>query len=241
MFKFIKRIISVVDWGDIRFKLLRARTVVIYGGSAVGIAALVWSDPTPGKGASIGMAVGAVASLIAIALSHIARKSLLNYPYADMSALFKRASDSAIGSGLGLVAIAIILSAFIGLFSNFARAEGLQMPPYASIEEQVSNGVRPQSAYFLAPGALAGRSVAPAHALTPPAASATHLGTVLAQTERLWPAHPYAAVVPALIEQESCISLTHSKCWNSASRLKTEKEEGIGLGQFHQGLESINR
>lgn len=37
---------------------------------------------------------------------------------------------------------------------------------------------------------------------------------------------------PALIEHESCISLTHSRCWKSTSRLKTEREEGVGLGQI---------
>ncbi len=35
-----------------------------------------------------------------------------------------------------------------------------------------------------------------------------------------------------LIEQESCISLAHSKCWNPKSRLKTKREEGAGLGQL---------
>lgn len=39
----------------------------------------------------------------------------------------------------------------------------------------------------------------------------------------------YAA---SLIEHESCISLTHSKCWNPASRFKTAREEGGGLGQL---------
>lgn len=37
---------------------------------------------------------------------------------------------------------------------------------------------------------------------------------------------------PSLIEHESCISLKHSRCWNSTSRLKSEREEGAGLGQI---------
>ncbi len=33
------------------------------------------------------------------------------------------------------------------------------------------------------------------------------------------------------IEQESCVTLTHPKCWNPRSELRTAREHGIGLGQ----------
>ena len=36
----------------------------------------------------------------------------------------------------------------------------------------------------------------------------------------------------SLIEHESCISLTHSRCWDPTSRLKTSREEGAGLFQL---------
>lgn len=38
--------------------------------------------------------------------------------------------------------------------------------------------------------------------------------------------------VPALIEHESCISLTHKRCWSPTSQLKTKREEGAGLSQI---------
>ena len=56
--------------------------------------------------------------------------------------------------------------------------------------------------------------------------------TIGQELETYFTALPERNYVPALIEHESCISLKHSKCWNSASRLKTSREEGAGLGQL---------
>lgn len=43
---------------------------------------------------------------------------------------------------------------------------------------------------------------------------------------------PKVWYLAGLIEHESCISLTHSRCWNSQSRIRTAREEGAGLGQI---------
>jgi hypothetical protein len=49
---------------------------------------------------------------------------------------------------------------------------------------------------------------------------------------------PKAWYLGALIEHESCISLTHSRCWNPASKLKSAREEGAGLGQITRAYNS---
>jgi len=47
-----------------------------------------------------------------------------------------------------------------------------------------------------------------------------------------WSDHPKPNYFPALMEHESCLSLTHSKCMTPGARLKTKREEGAGLGQL---------
>jgi hypothetical protein len=65
-----------------------------------------------------------------------------------------------------------------------------------------------------------------------PAQAAEHLPTLVAAQRELWPDAPIPSFLAAQIEKESCITLTHSKCWNPRSELKTPRENGIGLGQF---------
>jgi hypothetical protein len=65
-----------------------------------------------------------------------------------------------------------------------------------------------------------------------PKNAVTYLPVLRAERLRFWPDDPAPAMLGALVEHESCISLTHSRCWNPASRLKSAREEGAGLGQI---------
>ena len=65
-----------------------------------------------------------------------------------------------------------------------------------------------------------------------------HLPTLKAQVHEVWPDFFAPNYFGALIEHESCISLKHSKCWNPKSRLKSDREEGAGLGQLTRAFKS---
>lgn len=59
-----------------------------------------------------------------------------------------------------------------------------------------------------------------------------YLDTVKKEQERILPDFAYPYYFAGLIEHESCLSLTHSRCWNVKSRLKTAREEGAGFFQL---------
>lgn len=47
-----------------------------------------------------------------------------------------------------------------------------------------------------------------------------------------WPAMPEPSFLAAQIEQETCLSLRHPKCFDARAELRTSREYGFGLGQL---------
>ena len=72
----------------------------------------------------------------------------------------------------------------------------------------------------------------PAAAVGIPKGAVQYLPELVSVQQEIWPSAPMPSFLAAQVEQESCITLTHSKCWNPRAELKTKRENGIGFGQF---------
>lgn len=177
-----------------RKNIFRLRNWFIWVLSMVLLLALWMTDPDNGSSMFIYLIKLATGFFFAVALAHLGRRVMFDYPEADARSTFDRARESSTGAGLLSVAIAIITGALLLIASSAAKAQDVET--------------------FV------------------PKRCMDNLSILKHERMIYWPRHPMPAMLAALAEHESCISLRHARCCNITSRLKSAREEGAGLGQI---------
>lgn len=68
-----------------------------------------------------------------------------------------------------------------------------------------------------------------------------YLPMLKAEQSARWPDHPWPPMLGGMVEQESCVTLTHSRCWSPLAQLKTKREEGAGMSQLTRAFHPDGR
>lgn len=73
-----------------------------------------------------------------------------------------------------------------------------------------------------------------------PKKALTYIPILKEEVFKYFPNNSYKEYFAGLAEQESCISLTHSKCWDPSSQLLTKREQGSGIFQITRAYNKNN-
>lgn len=157
-----------------------------------------------------------------------------------MGALYATDPDKGITTGMLLLSLVTPILAVA--FAHFAR-KAMHDYPEADArrlfgkagEHPIGAGLALVALAIVAYGLLAlFGSVARAQDVRTYIPERAHEHRLTLKSEQLehWKDHPAPHLLPSLAEHESCLSLTHSRCWSPTSRLKTKREEGAGISMI---------
>ena len=161
---------------------------------------------------------------------------LLGGSAAVLAALLLTDPDRGIGTGMLLLAIVTPLLAVC--FAHLARKALHDYPEADARRLFASAGQHPIGAGLalvalaIVINGLLGLFGGAARAGELPGHAAQYLPAVQAAKNQHWPDHPAPWVLGGMVEQETCPTPTHPRCWHPSARLKTAREEGAGLGQL---------
>ena len=99
----------------------RFRNLFMVLGSLIVLTYLFVTDPNEGHGSLI-VFIGTLATpVVAVFFAHLARKAL--FDYLDMGQLYRKAKETATGSGMIFLGICIVIFGLLGLFGGKVSAQ----------------------------------------------------------------------------------------------------------------------
>ncbi len=102
-------------------ELFRFRNVFLVLGSVAIVAYMYISDPNPGYGRTLVFLASLATPVVAVLFAHFARKAL--FDYLDMGQLYRKAKETATGSGLVFLGVCIVVFGLLGLFGTQVNAQ----------------------------------------------------------------------------------------------------------------------
>ncbi len=102
-------------------ELFRFRNVFLVLGSVAIVAFMYVSDPNPGYGRTLVFLASLATPVVAVLFAHFARKAL--FDYLDMGQLYRKAKETATGSGLVFLGVCIVVFGLLGLFGTQVNAQ----------------------------------------------------------------------------------------------------------------------
>ncbi len=104
-------------------RMLRFRHIFMIGGTFIVMLYLFLSDPNGGN-LTIPFFAKLATPIIAVWFAHLARKAL--FDYLDMSAVLRKAKETATGAGLVFLGICIVIFGLLGLFGSQVYAQDVK-------------------------------------------------------------------------------------------------------------------
>lgn len=155
-------------------------------------------------------------------------------------------TDPSRGVSTGLLLMSLASGIVAALFAHVGRkalhdyAEADMQQLFRKAGEHPIGAGLALIALALVSSALLGLFGRAAHAAEIPPQALPLLPVLRAEVQAQWPAHPMPAYFGGLIDHESACPRPRS-CWQPTAQLKTQREEGAGLGQLTRAYTADGR
>lgn len=122
---------------EVEKKYRKHHTVALFALIFILIAILYFTDPDHGA-STLMIVLGIASGMLAVGVTHLIWKSMFDFPEMNLQRMFKKSQESPEGSGLALIAIAIVMASLLLMFGSKAHAAGARVDVQTYIPENAN-------------------------------------------------------------------------------------------------------